>query len=108
VDLLRNRYNPQAFYDRSFNQLDLVSRGECESWYEHPCTQALLASLEGDLAGIVVMWLGGGYAEEMSASGTAQKQAKARGMAQAIEDVINHVAEIRSHQSDKDDNQSIG
>ena len=96
MDLLRNSYNPQAFYDRSFNLLDKVNKGEAQSWFEHPCTQALLASLEGDLAGIVVMWLGGGYAEEQSSSGTAQKQAKARGMAQAIEDVINHIQEIRT------------
>ena len=96
MDLLRNRYNPQAFYDRSFNLLDQVGKGEAQSWYEHPCTQALLASLEGDLSGIVVMWLGGGYAEQESTAGTAQKQAKAIGMAQAIEDVINHIQEIRT------------
>jgi hypothetical protein len=96
MDRIRNRYNPDYFYDKSLARLDLVSKGEALSWYNHNCTQALLNSLEGDLAGIVVSWLGGGYSEEESSSGTAQKQAKARGMAQAIDDVIEHVNEIKN------------
>jgi len=96
MDLLRNRYNPEVFYTRSLNLLDSVTKEEAVSWYSHPCTQALLNSLEGDLAGIVVMWLGGGYSEEESSSATAQKQAKARGMAQAIDDILTHINDIKT------------
>jgi uncharacterized protein YukE len=96
MDLIRNRYNPEVFYNRSLNLLDSVSKEEALSWYSHPCTQSLLNSLEGDLAGIVVMWLGGGYSEEESSSATAQKQAKARGMAQAIDDILTHLNDIKN------------
>lgn len=93
---LRNKYNPEHYYTRALNLLDKVNKEEALSWYNHPCTEALRNALEGDLAGIVVMWLGGGYSEEKSSSGTAQKQAKARGMAQAIDDIIQHIEEIRN------------
>lgn len=96
MDLLRNRYNPEVFYTKSLNLLDSVSKEEALSWYNHPCTQSLLNSLEGDLAGIVVMWLGGGYSEEESSSATSQKQAKARGMAQAIDDILTHINDIKT------------
>ncbi len=96
MDRIRNRYNPEYFYNKSIAKLDLVTKEEALSWYNHHCTQALINSLEGDLAGIVVSWLGGGYSEEESSSGTAQKQAKARGMAQAIDDIIEHINEIKN------------
>jgi len=96
MDRLRHKYNPEYFYNKALSLLDTVSKDEAISWYQHPCTQSLLNSLEGDLAGLVVAWLGGGYSEEKSSSGTAQKVAKARGMAQAIDDMVQHIEEIKS------------
>lgn len=96
MDHLRNKYNPQFHYDRAIAALDMVSREEALSWYNHHCTQSLLNSLEGDLAGIVITWLGGGYSEDKSSSGTAQKVSKARGMAQALDDILEHIHEIKN------------
>lgn len=96
MDRIRNKYNPEYFYAKAMENLDRVSKEEAIAWYNHPCTQSLRYTLEGDLAGVVVMWLGGGYSEEKSTAGTAQKQAKARGMAQAIDDMVEHIEEIKN------------
>ena len=42
------------------------------------------------------MWIGGGYSDEQSIDATAQNEAKARGMAQAIEDVLNKIDDLVS------------
>ncbi len=102
MDLIRNRYNPQAFYDVATKILDNVSKEEAIGWYNHPCTQSLLNSLEGDIAGIVVMWLGGGYSSEESSAETSQRQAKARGMAQAMNDIIEHINDVKNLNLDGD------
>ena len=96
MDRVRNKYNPDAFYQKAEALLDGMSREETRNWYDHPCTKSLRMSLEGDMAGIVTMWLGGGYSEETSTAGTAQKQAKARGMAGAIVDLLEHIENIKT------------
>jgi len=106
VDRVRNKYNPEYFYNKGLACLDKVNKEEALSWYNHPCTEALRWALEGDLSGVVVMWLGGGYSEEKSSSGTAQKQAKARGMAQAIDDMLEKIEEIKNLKIEGESNDS--
>jgi hypothetical protein len=92
---LRNRYNPEYFHSKAVEILEAMSPEEARSWYDHPCTESLRMSLEGDLSGIVVTWLGGGYTGDTSSSQTAQEQAKARGMAQSIDNLLEHLQSIR-------------
>lgn len=95
VRKLQDRYDPDKGYELSARLLEGVDREEAESWFKHPCTMSLIASLEGDLAGIVSIWLGGGYSNEEYSDATAQLQAKARGMAQAYQDMIEHINDLR-------------
>lgn len=98
--LVRNRYNPDYFHNRSLNLLDKVNKEEAISWYDHPCTESLREALEGDLAGLVVSMIGGAYSDPKSSSGTAQGLAKARGMAQAISDMLEHIEDIKQQKID--------
>lgn len=93
---LKSKYNPDYHYLQARRLLDDVNPSDAEGWYNHPCTQALRHALEGDLSGIVIVWLGGGYSDDKSATGTAQRNAKARGMAQAIEDMAQYIEEIKN------------
>jgi uncharacterized protein YukE len=93
---LRARYNPEYYHNLAEKHLDGVSAEEAIAWHSHACTQSLLASLEGDLDGIVTMWVGGGYSNEDSIDATSQLNAKARGMAEALEDVIKTIEEIKN------------
>jgi hypothetical protein len=95
LEHVRHRYNPEHFHSKAVRILDDLTADECRSWYEHPCTKSLINSLEGDVSAIVLMWLDGGYSKEDSTDATVQRQAKARGMAQAINDILDHIKEIR-------------
>ena len=96
MDRLRNKYNPSYHYLKAEDALEHVTQEEAVSWYKHPCTASLRNSLEGDMAAIVATWLGGGYSEESSTDGTAQRQAKARGMAQALDDMLEHIEQLKT------------
>lgn len=93
--MARNRYNPQYFHDLSIELRESVSQEEALAWYNHPCTQSLRNSLEGDLAGFVVMWIGGAYFDDESSAGTAQKHSKALGGASAVQEILIALEEIR-------------
>ena len=96
MDRLRNKYNPNYYYSLAEDALSAITKEEADSWYKHPCTVSIRNSLEGDMAAIVATWLGGGYSEEKSTDGTAQKQAKARGMAQALDDILEHIEQVKA------------
>ena len=74
--------------------LDVVSKEEAKTWMNHPCTVALKNMLQADMVGILSMWLEGGYADQNSVDSTAQKEAKARGMAQAMDDTLETIQQI--------------
>jgi hypothetical protein len=93
--LIRNRYNPEYFHSKAIEVLDTVSKDEAEAWYNHPCTASIRYSLEGDISGILIAWVGGAYSDEASIDTTAQLEAKARGMAQAAQDIIEHLDNIK-------------
>ena len=92
---LRRKYDPDTYYKKVEEILDVVTEDEALAWFNHPCTKSLIFSLEGDFAGLLLMWVGGGYSSEESVDATAQQQAKARGQLQAIDDVIERIQEIR-------------
>lgn len=93
--VVRNRYNPEFFHNRALNLLDKVTKEEAIQWYGHPCTESLREALEGDLAGLVVSLIDGAYSNAKSSSETVQGHAKARGMAQAISDMLEHIEDIK-------------
>jgi len=95
-DQIRHRYNPEYFYSKAIGCLEESTQSEKQEWLEHPCTKWILYSLEGDLSGIVLQWLGGGYSNQDSSDSTAQQQAKARGMAQAISDIIETIETVKT------------
>ncbi len=92
---LRDKYDPKSYYSKASDCLSTVTREEAQAWFNHPCTKALIQTLEGDFAGLLLMWVGGGYSNEEFSDATAQLQAKARGQAQAIDDVIEHMHNLR-------------
>lgn len=92
---LTNRfYNEDLLRQTAEEALDNVSKDEARQWYSHPCTKALSNAIQADMCGILNVWLGAGYAEEKSIDATAQRDAKARGMAQALDDVLETIAQI--------------
>ena len=101
---LRNKYDPEFYHKKAQEYLDVVTDDEARAWFEHPCTKSLIYSLEGDFAGLLMVWVGGGYSSEDSVDATAQQQAKARGQTQAIDDVIERIYEIRNMRETGDKN----
>lgn len=92
---LLDKFNPEKSHSLAERLLEGVTPTEADAWFLHPCTQSLIASLDGDVSGISLMLISGAYADESSVDATAQKTAKAIGMAQAIQEMIDHIAEIR-------------
>ena len=95
------RNNAQEYYDKAEQERNYLSKEEIVSWIDHPATQALRHTLQGDQQGLMEMLLGGAYAREESIDATAQNYAKARGMAQAIDDILDY---IESMAEDEEDN----
>ena len=93
---LRDKYDPDYHYGKSRELIDIVTKEDAEAWFSHPCTKSLIQTLEGDYSGLLIMWVGGGYSNEDSSDATAQLQAKARGQAQAIDDVIEQINNLRN------------
>lgn len=92
---LSNRfYNEEKCRLDAENLLDMMTKEEAKAWHQHPCTQSLLSSIQGDMCGILNMWLEGGYSNEESVDVTAQRQAKARGMSQALDDLLETIYDI--------------
>lgn len=100
VPHLLKRLNSAAYAERSEALLQGIGRDERRSWYEHPVTEAFKLSLEADIAGILALWLEGAYAEAASSDETAQRQAKARGIAQALNDVLEWIEDLREVEND--------
>lgn len=97
---LRDKLDPHPYAERSLAILNEVDKAERLGWFNHPCTKALLYSLEADIAGILSHWMAGAYGQSESIDATAQEQAKARGMAQAINDVIESIHDIKSGETE--------
>jgi len=98
--LSKEKYDPNEFYQSAELLLTGVPLEDRKLWLVHPCTQALLRKLEGDMCGIVSSWLGGHYASADSIEGTAQLQASARGKAFAIDDVMEEIQEMANPRED--------
>ena len=94
----RKGYDTEYWEQRALSIYSDLTRDECQLWLKNPCTQALLHALQADIAGIVAGWINGGYSTAESIDATAQEQAKARGMAQACDDIIETINSIGTRQ----------
>lgn len=95
MSLLKHRFDSEPFRDRAIALLEGVNEEEVQSWYHHPCTQSLLASLEADLCDVSCLWLSGAYANE-TADMTVQMETMARGKAAAVADHLQHIEDIKN------------
>ncbi len=92
---LTNRFYNEDRFRRDYEEaLDIVPKDDALAWLKHPCTQALTSAIQGDMCGIINMWLEGAYSDEKSIDVTAQREAKARGMSQAMEDILESIQNI--------------
>ena len=89
-DWLTSRYDPDVCHNKAVDLLDTVTREEWEEWLRSPCTQSLLLSIEGDIAGMFLVWSGGGYASEEGAN------EKALGMVDALDSIASHIRNMKS------------
>ncbi len=102
---LTKRYYNEDRFRRDFEEaIDVVNKEEALAWLKHPCTQALSSAIQGDMCGILNMWLEGAYSNEDSVDVTAQRQAKARGMSQAMDDILETIQNIGHLDIDEEDN----
>jgi len=85
--LLASRYDPDPAYEQAQLLQMNVTKADWEAWLHHPMTKALLLKLEGDIAGMFLVWSNGGYANSLV------EDAKARGMLDALDSIL---AEIRA------------
>ena len=78
---------------RAFTELNLASRGERESWLQHPCSRALLYTLRADELDLKESWASGSYCTEHE-YGTIQLNSTAIGEVQHIQTVLDFVEGI--------------
>ena len=103
MDLLSRFYNEEKFRRNAEQAMDIADMGECQSWLKHPCTQALRNMISADICGVLNVWLAAGYADEKSIDASVQREAKARGMAQALDDILGTIEEIGYKRLEGDD-----
>ena len=102
LNLLR-KYDAVPSYNLAQRLLDGVTREEIRAWVSHPCTQSLIASLDGDVSDLVTEWLSGHYAQDESSDATAQLQAMARGKGEAYNMMLDRIADIQQLQEATDE-----
>lgn len=100
---LTNRfYNEERLRAEALDCIAGVSKEDALQWSQHPCTKTLKTALQSDMAGIINVWIDGGYSDEDSVDKTAQREAKARGMAQALDDVLETMSNISKGELEDD------
>lgn len=95
ITKLLRKYDGAHSFNISERINEGLTKGEVENWANHPCTLSLLAALDGEICDVVGRFLMGDFTSEESTDGTAQLQAKARGMASAYYTVIQHIEDIK-------------
>lgn len=102
TNLVNKMYEAQPYYDKAEELLVAVNKEERRSWLEHPCTQSLVNTLNGDVCENTLMLLQGAYSNETSIDATAQNHAKARGMVEAVMAVLEHLENFQEEEEDFD------
>ena len=100
--MLRTKYNPEAAEARAEKQIVSLTKGEYDSWRQHPCTKALEYTIEAELDRLVLDVVYGEFVGE-SVEASALKQAHAVGASRTLkffEDYIRSMLE--NTQTDED------
>jgi hypothetical protein len=92
--MLKLRNNPNDFYDKAQELIDLASEEEVVAWANNPVTKALLLTLKGDYEGFVSDWLEGRYTDSLT-DGTFQKSVRALGSVQAVVNLYEWIENIK-------------
>lgn len=79
--------------------LDELDISERTQWIQHPCTKALLLTLQGDYLDHHQAWEAGVFTSD-SAEGTAQQSAKALGALDAIRLIATSIEEVDYNDQD--------
>ena len=106
--VLETKYDPEALYAQKEEILATQSQEEAEAWLTNPFTRALLLAMEGDIAGIFLAWSSGAYADAGSVDATAQLDAKARGMLDALDSITEFIRQIDRERSEAVDEEVEG
>ena len=96
------RKGSEELREMAFTDLGLASRSERESWLQHPCTRALLHTMQGDIVDILEAWSDGSYTAE-STSGTIQLNSEAIGQFKAASAVVDYVEGVTDEEMFDDD-----
>lgn len=97
------RNSSEDLRKRAYTELNLATRGERESWLQHPCTRSLLHTLDADSMDITEAWSNGNYTAE-SKDGTMQLNAEALGHFKAVSSILDFVEGINDEEMFEDDN----
>lgn len=87
--LIEERYRKEAI-----EASEMMSTDEAKAWLKHPCTLALTNAIQADMCGIIDAWLGASYTNPESADASVMQDNKARGMAHAMEDILETIDKI--------------
>jgi hypothetical protein len=101
--VLANRLDSEVYHKRNTEFIGLLSESESDSWFTHPCTQIILNTLSADYVDLLGLMVDGAYSSTESTDSTAQQTAKARGQLQAIEDLLEHIYDIRDNKVFKEE-----
>lgn len=103
-------YDEERFHSNAAELLEAVDMSEAQAWLNHPCTKCLINGIQGDMVGIMNGWIAGGYCTAESVDATAQNNAKARGIIQTLDDLLESIQGIghlkMSGDSEEDDQTS--
>lgn len=91
---LKHKYDADYYYQKASQVLETVTNSDIESWYLHPCTDALMLLLEGDLANLVTSWKAGAYTSS-TADQTLQLNSSKIGQCACIDAVLDYIKDIR-------------
>lgn len=89
--------------EMAYTEVNLADRAERGAWLQHPCTRALLHTLQADIIDILETWSQGGFTEE-STSGTIQLNSEAIGQYKAAESTAQYIEGINDTEMFEDDN----
>lgn len=102
---LKNRfYHADRFRTDAIEAVDVVDLGEAQGWVKHPCTQALKSSIQADMCSIINSWIDGGFGDGHSSEATAMMQAKALGIIQTLDDLLDTIEDIGVKKLEGEDN----
>jgi len=79
-----------TLYERAFEQLKVVTKGDYNDWRQNPLTLALVLALRGNVQEVSEFWKNGSFSGETSEQ-TAQLNARALGQVHAVEEVLEWI-----------------